>query len=61
MSSLIRVLRVLDAVPGLENLIPASGPRPMDLLQRKGKIRERASGRRGGKSSDKPWRWDDNA
>ena len=61
LANLIRVLRVLDAVPGLDNFIPETGPRPMDLLQRKGKIRQRASGRRGGKQSGKPWCWDDNA
>lgn len=59
LSSLIRVLRVLDALPGLENLIPETGPRPMDLLQRGGKTRQRASHRRSGKTSGKPWRWDD--
>ncbi len=59
LSSLIRVLRVLDAMPGLENLLPESGPRPMDLLQRKGKRRQRASGRRGAGSADKPWSWAD--
>ena len=59
LASLIRVLRVLDAMPGVENLIPETGPRPMDLLQRKGQARQRASGRRGGKTAGKPWRWDD--
>lgn len=63
LSSLIRVIRVLDALPGLDGLVPETGPRPMDLLKRKGKIRQRASGKRSGKSSDessnKPWRWDD--
>lgn len=61
LSSLIRVLRVLDAMPGLENLIPESGPRPMDLLQRKGKVRRRASGKRGRASSAKPWTWDEDS
>jgi transcriptional regulator with XRE-family HTH domain len=61
LSSLIRVLRVLDALPGLESLVPESGQRPMDLLQRKGKVRQRASGKRTGKSSGKPWRWEDDA
>ncbi|MBK9027394.1 MAG: helix-turn-helix domain-containing protein [Propionivibrio sp.] len=42
LATLIRVLRVLDAASGLDSLIPESGPRPMDLLKRKGKVRQRA-------------------
>jgi len=57
LGTLVRVLRALDAMPGLEGLIPETGPRPMDLLQRRGKVRQRASGKRGGKSSGEPWRW----
>ncbi len=59
LTTLIRVLRVLDAASGLDGLIPESGPGPMDLLKRKGKTRQRAPGRRGAKVADKPWRWDD--
>jgi transcriptional regulator with XRE-family HTH domain len=59
LATLIRVLRVLDASSGLDSLIPEPGPRPMDLLKRKGKARQRASGRRAAKEIHKPWRWDD--
>lgn len=59
LSTLVRVLRVLDAMSGLDSLIPELGPRPMDLLKRKGKARQRASGKRTGKSSGEPWRWDE--
>ncbi len=59
LSSLIRVLRVLKALSGLEALIPASGPRPMDLLQRKGKARQRASRKAGEQPKAEPWSWDD--
>lgn len=59
LTTLVRVLRVLDAASGLDGLIPESGPRPMDLLQRKGKPRQRASGRRAVKATGKPWRWDE--
>ena len=55
----VRVLRVLDAASGLDNLIPESGPRPMDLLKQKGKVRQRASSKRAAKVADKPWRWDE--
>lgn len=62
LASLIRVLRVLEALPGLNSLVPETGQRPMDLLQRKGKIRQRATGKRAGKrtgkSSGEPWSWD---
>lgn len=61
MSSLIRVLRVLDLLGGLDQAIPAVGPRPMDLLQLGGKARRRASGARRESSDDAPWSWDDDA
>lgn len=57
LATLVRVLRVLDAASGLDGLIPESGPRPMDLLKLKGKVRQRASGRRAAKAAGKPWRW----
>lgn len=57
--TLIRVMRVLDAVPGLENLIPEPGARPMDLLKRKNKVRQRASGRRAAKAVVPSWSWDE--
>lgn len=58
-SSFIRILRVLDALPGLEGAIPEAGPRPMELLQRKGKARQRAPGRRALPRQEKPWSWGD--
>jgi transcriptional regulator with XRE-family HTH domain len=61
LSSLVRILRVLEALPGLEGLIPAAGPRPMDQLKRKGKVRQRAPGRRASEQLGKPWSWDDDA
>jgi len=59
MSSLIRILRVLAALEELDRLLPESGPRPMDLLQRQGKVRQRASKRRPAADVDEPWTWDD--
>ena len=56
-SSFVRILRVLDALPGLETLIPEAGPRPMELLKRKGKVRQRAPGRRALLRPEKPWSW----
>ncbi len=59
MSSIIRILRVLDLLPGLDRMIPEAGSRPMDLLKRKGKVRQRASSSRRSDRPDKPWSWDD--
>ena len=59
LGTLVRVLRVLDAASGLDSLIPEAGPRPMDLLKQKGKVRQRASGQRAAKAAGKPWRWDE--
>lgn len=61
LSSLVRVLRVLDALPGLNSLIPETGPRPMDLLKRKSKVRQRASGRRAARPPNEAWSWDKDA
>lgn len=65
MSSMIRIFRVLDLLPGLDRMIPEASTRPMDLLKRKGKVRQRASGSshsdRSDNKLDKPWSWDDDA
>jgi len=59
-SSIIRILRVLGLLDRLETLVPEAGPRPMDLLKLKGKVRKRASGKR--KPTDEiPWKWGDEA
>jgi transcriptional regulator with XRE-family HTH domain len=59
LATLVRVLRVLDAAAGLDGLIPESGPGPMDLLKRKGKVRQRAAGRRAATPTGKAWSWDE--
>lgn len=59
MSSIIRILRVLELLSGLDRLIPETGPRPMDLLKRKGKTRQRASRTRSPDRPEEPWTWDD--
>lgn len=58
MSTFIRILQVLKLLDRLETLVPDTGPRPMDLIRLKGRVRKRASGKR--KSTDKgPWHWGD--
>ncbi len=60
LSSIIRLLRVLDLIPGLEIMIPETETRPMDLLKRKGKIRKRAPSRpHSSQEKEQPWTWDD--
>jgi transcriptional regulator with XRE-family HTH domain len=61
MSTMIRIFRVLDLLPCLDQAIPAAGPRPMDILRRKGKPRQRASSRGRKLQSAEPWSWDDEA
>jgi hypothetical protein len=43
----------------LDRILPEAAPRPMDLLKRKGKARQRASSRRPSEGSNTPWSWDD--
>lgn len=43
MSTMIRVLRMLELLDRLEGLVPETGPTPLDLLKLKGKERKRAS------------------
>lgn len=57
MSSMIRLLRVLELLSGLDLLFPEQIQRPMDLLKRRGKVRRRASTPRNKADKDKPWRW----
>jgi len=57
--SLIRVLRVLDLLQNLEQVLPEARPGPMDLLRRKGRVRQRASKSRRQKGAGRPWRWND--
>jgi transcriptional regulator with XRE-family HTH domain len=59
--SLIRILRVLDLLKSLDQLIPETGPSPMDLLKLKGKVRKRASSTRRPGSSATVWTWGNDA
>ncbi|NGX15577.1 helix-turn-helix transcriptional regulator [Wenzhouxiangella sp. XN24] len=60
-SSLLRLLRVLELLPQLDQAIPAVTPGPMELLRNRGKMRQRAPGRRGTKAPERPWAWDKDA
>ena len=56
-STIVRIFRVLDLLPALDQVIPGAGPRPLEVVKNKGKIRQRVSLR--GKKPDEPWSWDD--
>ena len=59
LSSFLRVLRVLGLLKGLNQLVPDSGPRPMDLLKLQGKQRQRASSPSIVSEPKSPWTWGD--
>lgn len=61
MSNMIRVLRCLGLLPGLEKLVPEPVPSPMDLLKLKGKVRKRASSKKRKEKLEQKWSWDDSA
>ena len=57
LSTLIRILRVLELLHGVDALIPEAGPRPMDLLKLKGKPRQRAPRKK--RVAEASWEWGD--
>lgn len=62
LKSLIRILRALDLIEGLDRLVPEPAPSPVDELRRQGRQRKRAGSSRTSEPSDRqpgPWRWGD--
>ncbi len=59
MSTIIRLLRVLGLLPGLDRAIPDAVPRPLDLLHGKAKRRQRASAHSRIAKGTEPWSWDE--
>jgi transcriptional regulator with XRE-family HTH domain len=57
LSNLIRVFDALGLVSHLNQIIPPSVPRPMEMLRHQGKQRRRATGGQVGPS--RPWSWTD--
>jgi len=45
--TLVQVLRALEMLEELQDFLPDPGPSPLELAQRQGRQRQRASGRRG--------------
>lgn len=64
LTNLIRVLRALDLLDGLETALPVPAPSPIQRLRLAGRPRRRASGgHRGAGAPDPsaPWEWGDEA
>ena len=57
-TSFVRVLRSLSLLEGLERLVPAVTPGPMDFLRNAGKLPQRASGRPSAAKGE-TWSWGD--
>lgn len=57
----VRVLRVLDLLEGLDRLLPAATPSPIDEVERRGQRRQRAGFSRTKEAEQRPggWRWGD--
>lgn len=56
--NLVRVLRALDLLDGLEGVLPEIGPSPMEQWRQRGKERRRASGRaREDETGGASWSW----
>ena len=57
LSNLLRALRALGMLENLEQLLPPSSPSPIDLLERSGKVRQRARSTSAPSSPGAPWSW----
>lgn len=57
-STVIRIFRVLGLLPKLDQLLAEPPVRPLEAAARKGKARQRASGRRQSVEK-KPWSWEE--
>ena len=57
-STIIRIFRVLDLLPKLDQALVEHPIRPLEAAARKGKARQRASGKSKTKPQ-KPWSWDE--
>lgn len=60
MTSLVRIFRVLDMLVTLDELLPDTGPSPMDQLRHRGRRPQRVSRRRDD-SPDEDWKWGDDS
>lgn len=56
--NLVRCLRALDTLDGLDRLLPETPPNPIALLERHGKTRQRARPAEAPEAAT-PWTWGD--
>lgn len=61
LTSFIRILRVLELIHGVDQLLPEEGPAPMALLRGKGRVPQRArpSAQVRTQEPDAEWQWGD--
>lgn len=59
LTTVIRILRVLELLQGIDNMISEPPTRPMDLLKHKGKVRQRATSIHGKAKNPAKWSWGD--
>ncbi len=60
LTNLVRILRALGLLANLDALVPAPEVRPLQMLEREGRRRQRATGgRRKSTPRDSSWRWGD--
>jgi transcriptional regulator with XRE-family HTH domain len=59
LTTIIRIFRVLDLLPILDQLLPETKPRPIEAITRKSSVRKRASSKRQKATKKKAWTWDD--
>lgn len=63
MVTLLRILRALGLLEGLNQLVPEPVPSPIEELERQGRQRQRAGTprrrRKIGEDSNEPWSWGD--
>jgi transcriptional regulator with XRE-family HTH domain len=59
LSTIIRIFRVLNLLPKLDEVLPESYPGPIEIMTRKGKVRKRASSQKRKPGDQEPWTWGD--
>ena len=57
--NLVRILRALGLLDGLNALLPAERPSPVAMAQQQGAVRERARGKPPAGDQSPDWRWPD--
>jgi transcriptional regulator with XRE-family HTH domain len=57
LDTIIRIFRTLDLLPGFDKFLHETGASPINLLQSKGKKRQRASSKKSSPKTD--WQWGD--